>query len=106
MGAQESKVHLPAQDKPVKEEIKLIKDSRLTLKQIKILREYIQDKKDWQVIYSTEKQGKNWTFLLEHLLLSEKSLVVIRDMDDYVFGVYLDQGLKIHPKFHGISYFL
>ena len=96
MGAQESKApHISTQDQPVKEDIKLINGSRLSLKQIKTLREFIQDKKDWQVVYSTEKQGKNWTFFLEHLLLSEKSLIVIRDLDDYVFGVYVDQAFKV-----------
>lgn len=104
MGAQESKAQENNQDHIVKvkqKDVKLIKDSRLTLKQIKTLREVIKDEKDWQVVYSTEKQGKNWTFFLDHLLLSEKSLVVVKDMDDYVFGVYVDQGLQINPKFHG-----
>lgn len=97
MGAQESSVAKPPHHNQIKqkEQVKLIKDSRLKLNHIEKLREFIQERNGWQVVYSTEKQGKNWTCFLENVVLSEKSLIVIRDMDDYVFGVYVDQELKV-----------
>ena len=82
-----------------------INGSDLKSDQIWILSQIIQeqDKKEWELIYSTGKNGKNWTIFLEKVVLPESCIILIRDSQDFLFGVYIDQGLCINPKFHGNS---
>lgn len=81
-----------------------LKGSRLKFDQIWILKQHIQEKQGWEIIYSTDIHGKNWTMFLEKVLLPQSCLIVIKDDDDFVFGVYVHSGLSINPKFHGTSH--
>ncbi|KAJ3237758.1 hypothetical protein HDU81_008997 [Chytriomyces hyalinus] len=57
----------------------------------------------WQLIYSTETNGKSWGSLTSKIEATGSLLILIRDSKGQTFGAYASSPLECCPRFYGTN---
>ena len=58
---------------------------------------------DWIKLFSSSKDGSNWTLFLEKLTFPESLVLLIQDKDGNTFGAFSSSNLSPNPNFGGDS---
>ena len=59
----------------------------------------------WQLLFSSRLHGESFSQLCGHIVNKGPCIVILKDLDGYIFGGFASHSWEVKPQFQGKTYF-
>ncbi|MCQ4179944.1 hypothetical protein FK518_30890, partial [Klebsiella pneumoniae] len=59
----------------------------------------------WQLLFSSRLHGESFSQLCGHIVNKGPCIVILKDLDGYIFGGFASHSWEVKPQFQGKTHF-